>query len=85
MIAFVDSTINDQKNVRISTNIYFRERKLLKQICIINVKKIVANSNKYQSTRRVQNFAAFADLSIIFLTNRVKFDAENKEQLLIAM
>ena len=77
MIAIVDRIVSDQENVRISTNIHDRERKLSRQLWIINEKKIATDSNIYRFARRVRNFTTFADFSIISFTNRIMFDAKN--------
>ena len=77
MIAFVDRTVNDKKNVRISTNIYCRWCKLSKQLWIINEKKIDANLNTYRSARRVRDFTSFADFAIISFTDWVVLDTKN--------
>ena len=52
---------------------------------LLTKKKIVADSNIYQSTRYVFNSAAFADFSIIFSTNEIVFNAFNAEKFSIAM
>ena len=85
MIAFVDDAVNDQKSIRISTNIHCRWRKLSRQLWIINKKTIDADSNTYRFARKFDDYTSFANLSMIFFAYRFVFDTNDTQKFSIAM